>query len=164
MHMYVFADAFSLAGCNDQCGVECGWNCTGGTPTSKDNCTTRCGDGLRVAGKEQCDDNNTVSGDGCSNSCTVELGWYINSSACARSVMYTTCGDARKAGPELSAGRCEDGNTGMNDGCNSTCHVECGYRCSGGSSSSADVCNSTCGDGVLASNEQCDDNNTRPGM
>lgn len=30
-----------------------------------------CGDGIR-SGSEQCDDNNTVSGDGCSNICTIE--------------------------------------------------------------------------------------------
>ncbi len=36
-------------------------------------CETVCGDGLK-AGREQCDDGNTVSGDGCSN-CLIDQGW-----------------------------------------------------------------------------------------
>jgi len=54
---------------------EAGWNCTDdlflpgeGTP----ECNPICGDGL-VVGDEQCDDNNTISGDGCSATCTSEL-------------------------------------------------------------------------------------------
>eukprot|EP01017_Pseudomicrothorax_dubius_P037467 TRINITY_DN5493_c0_g1_i2.p1 TRINITY_DN5493_c0_g1~~TRINITY_DN5493_c0_g1_i2.p1 ORF type:complete len:734 (-),score=112.08 TRINITY_DN5493_c0_g1_i2:30-2231(-) len=34
-------------------------------------CSARCGDGI-VAGNETCDDNNTLSGDGCSSLCLVE--------------------------------------------------------------------------------------------
>lgn len=37
-------------------------------------CTTACGDGL-IAGTEECDDENTASGDGCSNTCTIEHGF-----------------------------------------------------------------------------------------
>jgi cysteine-rich repeat protein len=118
-----------------------------------------CGDGL-VAGNEACDDNNTISGDGCSDSCTIEAGWYHDGIGCVRSDMYTMCGDSIKTGQELLPGRCE---TGGNIGCNGTCHVECGYVCSGGSLTGADTCLSTCGDGVLASNESCDDGNTRSG-
>ena len=38
------------------------------------SCTPICGDGLRVAG-EGCDDNDTESGDGCSETCTLEAGY-----------------------------------------------------------------------------------------
>ena len=34
-------------------------------------CVTLCGDGIYVAGVEQCDDNNTANYDGCSSTCTV---------------------------------------------------------------------------------------------
>jgi len=43
-----------------------GWSCTGGGLMTKDACQTICGDGLLVAGFEECDDNNKVDGDGCS--------------------------------------------------------------------------------------------------
>ncbi len=33
-----------------------------------------CGDGLKT-GNESCEDNNTKSGDGCSENCTVEFGY-----------------------------------------------------------------------------------------
>ena len=33
-----------------------------------------CGNGFRL-GTEQCDDGNTLNGDGCSSNCTFELGW-----------------------------------------------------------------------------------------
>jgi len=36
-----------------------------------------CGDGV-IEGNEQCDDGNAVSGDGCSSTCQVELGWTCN--------------------------------------------------------------------------------------
>lgn len=36
-------------------------------------CTEVCGDGTRII--QQCDDGNTISGDGCSSTCTIEPGW-----------------------------------------------------------------------------------------
>lgn len=44
------------------------------------------------------------------------------------------------------------------DGCNQYCLVEPGFSCTTGASPS--VCTVTCGDGVRASIEACDDNNT----
>lgn len=35
-------------------------------------CTTVCGDGIVMSFAEQCDDGNTISGDGCSSSCIIE--------------------------------------------------------------------------------------------
>lgn len=37
----------------------------------------RCGNGI-TAGKEDCDDGNTLPGDGCSPTCTVETGYHCN--------------------------------------------------------------------------------------
>ena len=34
-----------------------------------------CGNGFALHDLEQCDDNNTVSGDGCSHNCTIEEGY-----------------------------------------------------------------------------------------
>ncbi|HET7064680.1 MAG TPA: DUF4215 domain-containing protein [Rudaea sp.] len=36
---------------------------------------TICGDGIVVAGIEQCDDGGTVDSDGCSDTCSVEPGY-----------------------------------------------------------------------------------------
>ena len=63
-----------------------------------------CGDG-RVGGSEQCDDGNTVKGDGCYN-CQTELA--------------VSCGDSVIQIPE----ECDDGNHIDADGCSSICEIE----------------------------------------
>ncbi|KAJ1639493.1 hypothetical protein T492DRAFT_856395 [Pavlovales sp. CCMP2436] len=67
-------------GCNFYCEVEEGWNCHAvnqlyGDIGGLDLCVPTCGDGLRVLGVEPCDDNNTISGDGCSAECELEAGF-----------------------------------------------------------------------------------------
>jgi len=62
-----------------------------------------CGNGA-IEGAEQCDDGNTVDGDGCSASCLVE----------------GDCGDGT-----VNAGEaCDDGNTVDGDGCSASCTLE----------------------------------------
>ncbi|MFA5021733.1 MAG: polymorphic toxin-type HINT domain-containing protein [Patescibacteria group bacterium] len=80
----------------------CGNNCGGSAQTQ--SCTVpRCGDAHIDAG-EECDDGNTVSGDGCSASCQTEVG----------------CGNG-----QLNAGeQCDDGNTNSGDCCSASCQVE----------------------------------------
>ena len=63
-------------GCDSLCRLEAGWLCTsslteGSGVGGVDTCAPICGDGLRVIWAEACDDNGTLSGDGCSASCTV---------------------------------------------------------------------------------------------
>ena len=43
-----------------------------------------CGDGIIISPKEECDDNNTQSGDGCSPNCEIEEGYICtgNLSVC----------------------------------------------------------------------------------
>ncbi len=69
-------------------------------------CASRyCGDGTVNAG-EQCDDGNTVGGDGCSVVCTIE-----------------SCGNGL-----LDAGeRCDDGNRADGDGCSAQCGTPAVY-------------------------------------
>lgn len=122
-----------------------------------------CGNGF-LDPLEQCDDGNTISGDGCSANC-------INEPA--------ICGNLRVEAGE----QCDDGNLVSNDGCSSTCQndtallpaaAECGdgildpvEQCDDGNKVSGDGCSATCtneasptcGDGNLDAGEQCDDGN-----
>jgi cysteine-rich repeat protein len=41
---------------------------------SSGECVENCGDGLNF-GLMQCDDGNSISGDGCSSSCEIETDW-----------------------------------------------------------------------------------------
>jgi|GEM_PF-3810782 len=63
---------------------------------------TACGDGVESAG-EECDDGNTVDGDGCSAACLDEV-----------------CGDGALNGEE----HCDDGNAADGDGCSASCTLE----------------------------------------
>jgi cysteine-rich repeat protein len=66
-----------------------------------------CGNGvLDIDRGEECDDGNTVAGDGCSPACQFEP-------------VGETCGDGTTDPLE----KCDDGNTSNGDGCNSTCNL-----------------------------------------
>jgi cysteine-rich repeat protein len=95
-----------------------------------------CGNGLEET-REQCDDGNTLDGDGCSSQCYIESG-------------SSFCGNGIRAGSE----QCDDGNTANLDGCTSICQVQPGWTCSGDRPS---TCTRLCGNGILDSGEQCDD-------
>jgi len=58
---------WSYDGCSSSCNIECGYTCTNKTAEDPEpsECATVCGDGMR-RGLEECDDFNTVAGDGCS--------------------------------------------------------------------------------------------------
>ncbi|MDY0000975.1 MAG: DUF4215 domain-containing protein [Polyangia bacterium] len=118
----------------------------------------RCGNGVTESG-EECDDGNTVSGDGCSATCTTEA---------------AVCGNGRREGAE----ECDDGNTAPGDGCSPTCtfegacgdgNLDLGEECDDGNTVSGDGCSPTCafegvcGDGNLDPGEECDDGNQTPG-
>lgn len=116
-------------------------------------CDVVCGDG-EVAGPEECDDDNTVSEDGCSELCLLEI-----------------CGNLRVDPGE----ECDDGNTAAGDGCDA-CAIECGdgnldpgEGCDDGDRTGGDGCDESCieeicGNGIvqLAAPEECDDGNTFP--
>jgi len=64
-------------------------------------CETNCGDGLLSELYEECDDNNTLSGDGCSEDCVVENGWNCSGgSLTSKSTCVSTCGDGFRVGEE----------------------------------------------------------------
>ena len=96
-----------------------------------------CGDGIfNPDNNEQCDDGNTVDGDGCSSTCQIEIPPPI-------------CGDANVDPGE----QCDDGNTVDGDRCSSTCQIElrCGdgnldadEQCDDGNTTDGDGCSGTC--------------------
>jgi len=125
-----------------------------------------CGNGILEEG-EQCDDGNTINGDGCTEFCDLEPSVPV-------------CGNGILEGSE----QCDDGNTVSGDGCSEFCDLEpsvpvCGNgileegeQCDDGNTVSGDGCSEfcdleppvpVCGNGILEGSEQCDDGNTVSG-
>lgn len=100
-----------------------------------------CGNGIRE-GTEQCEDKNSLSGDGCSATCAIEAGFTctgVPESVCLPTVPL--CGDGFKQGTE----ECDDKNRINNDACTNTCKI------------------AVCGDSIIKEGEQCDDGNMANG-
>ena len=99
-----------------------------------------CGSAALESG-EGCDDGNTTSGDGCSATCTIEVGWDCTTPAGGRTtcVKLAVCGSA-----SLESGEgCDDGNTASGDGCSATCTIEVGWDCTtpaGGRTTCVSLC------------------------
>jgi cysteine-rich repeat protein len=109
---------------------------------------------------EACDDCNTVSGDGCSSTCTLEAGYTCTGGGLTgRDVCYETCGDGKCYGSY----KCDDGNVVSNDGCSSACQIETGWKCVGCTTTTASTCTEICGDGYVVGTEACDDGNSVAG-
>ena len=136
-------NAVSGDGCTSTCTTEAGWLCpqpgvachqpvcgdgivdfiagpgnVGGGGTGGSGSTGSAGSGVgggySGGAFEGCDDGNTVPGDGCDPSCSVEAGWSCPywEGPCHR----TVCGDGFADYP---AEQCDDGNSIPNDGCTS---------------------------------------------
>lgn len=106
---------------------------------------------------EACDDGNNVAGDGCSDSCTVELG-YLCAVPGQRCALNVVCGDGQMGPHEV----CDDGNAAGGDGCSADCHaVETYFSCV--TPGSPCVSTVSCGDKHVVGSELCDDGNTAAG-
>lgn len=131
--------AASLLSCAKSKTTGCGFGliCPEGTVCSSDGASciapsSQCGDGIvQAEAGEQCDDGNSVGGDGCSADCkSTEI-----------------CGNGRL---DLSQGEvCDDGNTVDGDGCSADCRsrsvcgdgrVDPGEECDDGNDSNDDDC------------------------
>ncbi len=114
---------------------------------------TACGNGIKNADSELCDDGNRASGDGCNDRCRIEPGWTCPTAG--RPCVAIRCGDGVLAGDE----DCDDANAQDGDGCSAKCRVEDGFKCP----TQATPCvRTTCGDGLKEGVEQCDDKNQDP--
>jgi cysteine-rich repeat protein len=165
-------NAVSLDGCSSNCTIEEGYACSGAAfgwycGGNGDSCAI-CGSGTRPFGSsKQCDDNNTVDGDGCSSLCRIECGYQCTGGSSEHPDTCTAkkCGDKRLGGDE----ECDDGNSEAGDGCSATCTIESGFVClhydvdTHGCGAKADECTEVCGDGRVVGSEIgadfCDDSN-----
>ena len=162
-------------GCSDSCATEDAFTCSRNGPTSADpdQCTHKCGNGaLDSQGSytEQCDDSNTVDGDGCNSSCTGEEGFSCDrtdNSAANPDTCYDKCGNGALDNVGSYMEECDDGNALPLDGCGSDCMVEEGFSCSRADAASPDVCESLCGNSVRENEEsyreECDDGSRENG-
>lgn len=133
--------------------------CVGGSPNGQ--CQTG----------EECDDGNTVNGDGCDNNCTVprcgngittageecdngindndvNLNATPGGNPCDTHCRLKKCGDGRLEGGE----ECDDGNPFNNDGCDSAP--------ANNGSLKGNCLTVKCGNGIVDMGEACDDGNT----
>jgi len=106
-----------------------------------------CGNGV-LESVEQCDDGNTISGDGCSATCQTEAGFRCTGSPSV-CISMARCGN----GIVESGETCDDGNALSGDGCSSACQTEAGWYCP---APGQPCIQSHCGDGIIEGSEQCD--------
>ena len=125
----------------------------GGDGDGDNGSTGDCGNEI-VEAPETCDDGNTDAMDGCSSSCKTETG-YACPTPGEECVLLAVCGDGNLGPGE----ECDDANAKGKDGCSSECIVENGWECS---TAGSRCVASGCGDGVIAGNEQCEDDDEDP--
>ncbi len=111
-----------------------------------------CGDGV-LGASEQCDDGNSIPGDGCSGVCTAEPGYACPTPGWPCIPVVAICGDSKLGVTEA----CDDGNRSDGDGCSSTCQVESGWQCAMPGQPCTKAQTNRCGNGVVSVGEQCDD-------
>ncbi|MFZ5892406.1 MAG: DUF4215 domain-containing protein [Myxococcota bacterium] len=127
-------------------------DCSG--PNPPESCPVSkpgCGDWKINAPGEECDDGNSLPGDGCSGVCKVEPHHHcpMEGQPCVSDVV---CGD-KQVGPGEA---CDDGNKNSGDGCAANCTlIEKGYNCRTPGMPCARVY--VCGNGIVDANEGCDD-------
>jgi len=78
-----------------------------------------CGDGLINQPSEECDDHNSVPGDGCNGICKVEPNFTCPTPG-QPCIPTFKCGNGKIEPGEV----CDDGNTIANDGCSADCTVQ----------------------------------------
>lgn len=135
--------------------MQPGEQCDDGNSSNDDGCLTTCvpaacGDGFVYTGVEQCDDGNMSDDDACLSTCVP--------AACGDGFLYSgteQCDDGNTSDDDACVSTCVPATCG--DGCAKNCAVEHGFTCDAGS------CASQCGDGLVASDEGCDDGNTTAG-
>ncbi len=109
-----------------------------------------CGDGVIDAG-EECDDGNSLPGDGCNGVCVIEANSVCppTGGPCVSTII---CGNGKLEGSEV----CDDHDTADGDGCAADCQSkDPGYDCATPGQPCVDLV--VCGDGQVTGDEMCDD-------
>ncbi len=140
----IIAPCVECTGTNTYANYPC---CTTNTGEQCKKISDGCGDGiLDPDGFEECDDGNTIDGDGCSANGRIEDGYVCMTAGVPCTPI---CGDGILVGSEA----CDDGNRIGGDGCSANCTLEVGYYCqTPGIPCELD----TCGNGFVGPNEICD--------
>ena len=112
-----------------------------------------CGD-KQITNDETCDDGNSKDGDGCSDKCQIEPGYYCQT-------VGEPCEPFKCGNKRLDQGEtCDDGNRNDDDGCSSACQIENGFLClTPGESCEPITCDSpqgtSCNDGNKIDGDGC---------
>jgi cysteine-rich repeat protein len=165
----------------DRCGGTCGTCSTGSTCSTGGVCTANCNSslGCRASFPDsvetsgycagslkclECEPGSRYAGSACVSICAGADGCnghcpaYCTAADDPDCSAAGCCGDSRVKGIE----GCDDGNTNIGDGCDSSCMVEAGWSCTG-SATSISICTLNCGNGHLDTGEVCDDGDTSGG-
>lgn len=147
-------NATSGDGCSASCLVEADFGCSndeGDASRCEPIERAVCGDGL-VSDGEQCDDDGTTPGDGCSDVCEIETDFACPTAGQpCEPIEFCSDGFLREGVED-----CDDGNLLPFDGCRPDCTLEPNFECT----TPGEACRSTvrCGDGIISAPfEVCDD-------
>ena len=146
----VGASGFQV-GTGGNTGTSSTVDCNGPNPPV--SCTLQappgCGDGKVNQATEQCDDGNTLAGDGCSGTCQVEPNHVCPPTGGACTVSYR-CGDGVVNPGEV----CDEGTYQGSPGCSADCKTQDpGYKCVAGAPC---VALYQCGNSRIEQGETCD--------
>ena len=157
-------NAVSGDGWDSTCSTESKWDCSGGSSIQPDDCNDIWGDGylMKRNSNTYWDDGNTINGDGCSSTCTIEANYIWNGGT---NNQPDTCIGIWGDGILFSGTEeWDDGNLFNNDGCDSSCKLETSFQCF---TNTSNIPNSRCtevwGDGIRTTPNICDDGNTKDG-
>jgi cysteine-rich repeat protein len=146
-------------GCSATCTVEAPhYSCDG--PVNGPSVCHLCGDGVVNLATEECDDQNQLSGDGCSDACVSEPHYSCEENTQGVSVCYQ-CGDKSI---KIHIEECDDGNIINGDGCPDDCSgVEEGFACGNTVDQATGNIYSVCSGGNGGGNTAVCGNGTREG-
>ena len=146
-------------GCDSLCREETGhgWRKIQ-TPCGMTTYHGYCGDGsIDDNSGETCDDGNIINGDGCSDACIIECGYYCETGVTVASHCTHRCGDGIL---HEDTEECDHGEDSVC--CDIACRIQsgCEHKSSGNTNQPncpSGVSGAICGDGFLVDNETCED-------
>jgi fibro-slime domain-containing protein len=132
--------------------------CTGDQCAPPPDAGPVCGNGVLESG-EQCDDDNTTPGDGCSPVCVLMPGWECKVVGQPCTQIPSVCGDGLLVGFPQEV--CDEGPGNKTPGCSADCMaIAPNYNCDVPGQPCVKTTDPVvCGDGHIGAGETCDDGN-----